>query len=95
MTYQPKADFLRVMIEREFLKDCTDLEGLDKALMEGVVPGYIGFDCTAPSLHVGSLVQIMMLHWLPPCSQADRADGRRHHQGRRPVGPRRGAPAFD
>jgi tyrosyl-tRNA synthetase len=67
MTYQPKAEFLRVMIARGFLQDCTDLEGLDKALMEGVVPAYIGFDCTAPSLHVGSLVQIMMLHWLQEC----------------------------
>ncbi len=64
MTYQPKAEFLRVMIARGYLQDCTDLEGLDKALMDGVVPAYIGFDCTAPSLHVGSLVQIMMLHWL-------------------------------
>ena len=64
MTYQPKAEFLRVMIARGFMQDCTDLEGLDNALMKGVVPAYIGFDCTAPSLHVGSLVPIMMLHWL-------------------------------
>ena len=64
MTYQPKAEFLRVMIGRGYLQDCTDLEGLDKALRTGVVPAYIGFDCTAPSLHVGSLVPIMMLHWL-------------------------------
>jgi len=64
MTYQPKAEFLRVMIARGYMQDCTDLEGLDTALMAGVVPAYIGFDCTAPSLHVGSLVQIMMLHWL-------------------------------
>ena len=64
MTYQPKAEFLRVMIARGYMQDCTDLEGLDATLMEGVVPAYIGFDCTAPSLHVGSLVQIMMLHWL-------------------------------
>ncbi len=64
MTYQPKAEFLRVMIARGYMQDCTDLEGLDQALMKGVVPAYIGFDCTAPSLHVGSLVQIMMLHWL-------------------------------
>jgi tyrosyl-tRNA synthetase len=67
MTYQPKAEFLRVMIARGYLQDCTDLEGLDEALMAGVVPAYIGFDCTAPSLHVGSLVQIMMLHWLQEC----------------------------
>jgi tyrosyl-tRNA synthetase len=64
MTYQPKAEFLRVMIARGFMQDCTDLEGLDKALMAGVVPAYIGYDCTAPSLHVGNLVSVMMLHWL-------------------------------
>ncbi len=64
MTYQPKSDFLRVMIERGFVADCTDYQGLDQALSNGVVPGYIGFDATAPSLHVGSLIQIMMLRWL-------------------------------
>ncbi len=64
MTYQPKSDFLRVMIERGFIADCTDYQGLDEALSEGVVPAYIGFDATAPSLHVGSLIQIMMLRWL-------------------------------
>ena len=64
MTYQPRSQFLTVMIERGFLQDCTDLQGLDEALLTGVVPGYIGFDCTADSLHVGSLIQIMMLRWL-------------------------------
>ena len=64
MTYQPKSEFLRVMETRGFLQDCTDMEGLDQALMGGVVPGYIGFDATATSLHVGSLMQIMMLRWL-------------------------------
>jgi tyrosyl-tRNA synthetase len=64
MTYQPKSDFLRVMIERGFLADCTDMQGFDDALMSGVVPGYIGFDATARSLHVGSLIQIMTLRWL-------------------------------
>ncbi len=64
MPYQPKAEFLRVMIARGFMQDCTDLEGLDQALMAGEVPAYVGYDCTAPSLHVGSLVSIMMLHWL-------------------------------
>lgn len=64
MTYQPKSDFLAVMIERGFLSDCTDFEGLDAALCHGSVPGYIGFDATARSLHVGSLIQIMMLRWL-------------------------------
>jgi len=64
MLSKPKSEFLRVMIERGFLQDCTDLEGLDDALIAGVVPGYIGFDATADSLHIGSLVQIMILRWL-------------------------------
>jgi tyrosyl-tRNA synthetase len=64
MTYHPKSDFLHVMRSRGFLADCTDLEGLDQALMAGIVPAYIGFDATAKSLHVGSLIQIMMLRWL-------------------------------
>ena len=64
MTYHPKSDFMQVMIERGFLADCTDYQGLDDALVKGVVPGYIGFDATAKSLHVGSLIQIMMLRWL-------------------------------
>ncbi|WP_146587317.1 tyrosine--tRNA ligase [Puniceibacterium confluentis] len=64
MTYHPKSDFMHVMMERGFLADCTDYQGLDEALMQGVVPGYIGFDATAKSLHVGSLIQIMTLRWL-------------------------------
>ena len=64
MTYHPKSDFMRVMIERGFLADCTDYQGLDDALVDTVVPAYIGFDATAKSLHVGSLIQIMMLRWL-------------------------------
>lgn len=64
MTYKPKSEFLTVMLERGFLQDCTDLEGLDLRLLEGPVAAYIGFDATADSLHVGSLIQIMMLRWL-------------------------------
>jgi tyrosyl-tRNA synthetase len=64
MAYHPKSDFMRVMIERGFLADCTDYQGLDEALSKSVVPAYIGFDATAKSLHVGSLIQIMMLRWL-------------------------------
>lgn len=64
MTYKPKSEFLHVMQTRGFLQDCTDLEGLDERLLEGVVPAYIGFDATAKSLHVGSLIQIMMFRWL-------------------------------
>ena len=64
MTYHPKSDFMRVMMERGFLADCTDYQGFDEALSRQVVPGYIGFDATAKSLHVGSLIQIMTLRWL-------------------------------
>jgi len=64
MTYHPKSDFMAVMITRGFLADCTDYQGLDEVLVKGVVPAYIGFDATAKSLHVGSLIQIMMLRWL-------------------------------
>ncbi len=67
MTYHPKSEFMDVMIARGFLADCTDYQGLDDALSTGVVPGYIGFDATAKSLHVGSLIQIMMLRWLQKC----------------------------
>jgi|TARA_B110000238_G_C16131885_1_gene441844 tyrosyl-tRNA synthetase len=64
MTYHPKSEFVAVMMERGFLADCTDYQGLDDALLKGAQPGYIGFDATAKSLHVGSLIQIMMLRWL-------------------------------
>ncbi len=64
MTYRPKSDFLHVMSSRGFMQDCTDTEGLDDALLAGPLPAYIGFDATATSLHVGSLIQIMMLRWL-------------------------------
>ncbi|MEM7524512.1 MAG: tyrosine--tRNA ligase, partial [Pseudomonadota bacterium] len=64
MTYTPRSDFLHELTQRGFVQDCTDLQGLDEALLDGVTPAYIGFDCTATSLHVGSLVQIMMLRWL-------------------------------
>ena len=64
MTYHPKSDFMRVMMERGFLADCTDYQGLDEALLKDGQPAYIGFDATAKSLHVGSLIQIMMLRWL-------------------------------
>jgi tyrosyl-tRNA synthetase len=64
MTFTPKSDFIATMIARGFLADCTDYQGLDEAFQRGIVPGYIGFDATATSLHVGSLIQIMMLRWL-------------------------------
>jgi tyrosyl-tRNA synthetase len=60
----PQSDFMRVLTERGFVHQCSDPEGLDERAKAGGLTGYIGFDCTAPSLHVGSLVQIMMLFWL-------------------------------
>ncbi|SEB56663.1 tyrosine--tRNA ligase [Rhodobacter sp. 24-YEA-8] len=64
MTYHPKSEFLRVMFERGFVADCTDYQALDEALIKGVVPAYIGYDATAASLHVGHLMNIMVLRWL-------------------------------
>lgn len=63
MTYHAKSDFLNVMIERGYLADCTDLQSLDDALINGSVTAYIGYDATAASLHVGHLLNIMMLRW--------------------------------
>jgi tyrosyl-tRNA synthetase len=58
-----KSDFLRIVTERGYMHQCTDLEALDKRLTEGCQAAYIGFDCTATSLHVGGLMQIMLLRW--------------------------------
>src|SRR5579871_112808 len=59
-----KSEFLQEATERGFVFQCTDSEALDAALRAGVVTAYIGFDCTADSLHIGSLVQIMILRLL-------------------------------
>ena len=59
-----KSDLLRLLDERGYIHQTTDAEGLDALAAKQIVPGYIGFDATAPSLHVGSLVQIMMLRRL-------------------------------
>jgi tyrosyl-tRNA synthetase len=59
-----KSDFLAVLHERGFIHQGTDLARLDEAAASGPLTGYIGFDATADSLHVGSLTQIMLLYWL-------------------------------
>ncbi len=59
-----KSTFLREMQERGYLNQCTDLEKLDSIISSKSIPAYIGFDCTASSLHVGSLLQIMILRLL-------------------------------
>ena len=61
---EPKSDFLKTVQERGYMHQCTDLDALDKKATDGIVTAYIGFDCTAPSLHVGSLLPIMMLRTL-------------------------------
>ncbi len=64
VAFSPKSDFLRVLIERGFVHQCSDFAGLDEKALAGGLTAYIGFDCTAPSLHVGSMLPIMMLRWL-------------------------------
>ncbi|MEM7067687.1 MAG: tyrosine--tRNA ligase [Pseudomonadota bacterium] len=58
-----KSDFLQVLSERGFIHQISDETGLDELLSKEMVTSYIGFDATAPSLHAGSLVQIMLLYW--------------------------------
>ena len=61
---QFKSEFLNTLATRGFIHQCSDNEGLDALAAAQKLVAYIGFDCTASSLHVGSLVQIMLLHWL-------------------------------
>ncbi|HEY5105334.1 MAG TPA: tyrosine--tRNA ligase [Caulobacteraceae bacterium] len=62
--FKPRSDLVRVLLERGHIYQATDLAGLDAAALKGPISGYIGFDATAPSLHVGNLVQIMTLRRL-------------------------------
>ena len=64
MTYHPKSEFIHAISERGFLADCTALQDLDERMAKERVTGYIGFDLTATSLHIGNLVQIMLLRWM-------------------------------
>ena len=59
-----KSEFLNILSSRGFVHQISDAEALDAAAMKGPITGYIGFDATAPSLHAGSLLQIMMLRWM-------------------------------
>ena len=61
------SEFVQTMVERGYLHQCTDLDALDALAAKERVVAYIGYDCTAPSLHVGSLVSIMMLRHLQRC----------------------------
>lgn len=62
-----RSDFMQIMSSRGFLHQCTDAEALDNAAKSGTLTAYIGFDATAPSLHVGSLMMIMILRHLQNC----------------------------
>jgi tyrosyl-tRNA synthetase len=64
MPYHPKSEFLTEISARGFIADCTDLQELDARLAREVVTGYIGYDLTASSLHIGHLVQIRLLRWM-------------------------------
>ena len=59
-----KSDFLKILQERGFIHQCSDFEGLDALAVKGEATAYVGYDCTAPSLHIGHLLSIMMMHWL-------------------------------
>ena len=59
-----KSDFLNVLAERGFIHQVSEPETLDALAHSSTITAYIGFDCTAPSLHVGSLLPIMLLYWL-------------------------------
>src|SRR3954466_13958872 len=59
-----KSDFLRILSERGFIHQMSDEQGLDALAAKGQAIGYVGYDCTAPSLHIGNFLTIMMLYWL-------------------------------
>ena len=67
-----KSDFLNVLATRGFIHQVSEPEALDALARSSTITGYIGFDCTAPSLHVGSLLPIMLLYWM-------------HQTGHRPI----------
>ncbi len=93
-----KSDFLNVLSSRGYIHQISDAGGLDQAALERRVVAYVGYDCTAPSLHVGHLLSVMMLHWLQQTGQTPIAlmgggttrvgdpSGRDETQGRRDHG---------
>lgn len=62
--FRPKSDFLATLIARGFVHQCSDFPGLDEKARSGELTAYVGFDCTAASLHIGNLLSIMLLSWL-------------------------------
>jgi len=62
-----KSEFVKTLVSRGFLHQCTDLDALDARAADGTITAYVGYDATADSLHIGHLVSIMMLHWFQKC----------------------------
>ncbi|MDT2022319.1 tyrosine--tRNA ligase [Methylocella sp. CPCC 101449] len=62
--FRPKSDFLSVLLERGYVHQCSDFAGVDEKAKAGELITYVGYDCTAPSLHIGHLLPTMMMHWL-------------------------------
>jgi tyrosyl-tRNA synthetase len=63
-TFKPKSDLLQIMMERGYIHQCSDFQEFDDLARQRKLVAYVGYDCTAPSLHIGHLLSIMMLHWL-------------------------------
>jgi tyrosyl-tRNA synthetase len=70
--FKPKSEFLHTLSERGYIHQCSDFEGLDEKARTSMLTAYVGYDCTAPSLHIGNLISAMMLHWF-------------QHTGHRPI----------
>jgi tyrosyl-tRNA synthetase len=64
---EPRSEFLRTLQARGFIHQCTDMEAMDDVALKAPMVAYVGYDCTAPSLHVGNLVSIMLLRWFQRC----------------------------
>jgi tyrosyl-tRNA synthetase len=62
-----KSDFLNELAQRGFIHQCSDIAELDRIAAQGKAIGYVGYDCTAPSLHIGNFLTIMLLYWLQQC----------------------------
>ena len=60
---KPKSDFIKEISDRGYIYQASDIEYLDSIIFKKKITGYIGFDITSDSLHVGSLIQLMLLHW--------------------------------
>ena len=89
---QPKSDFLAALAGRGYIHQCSDIAAVDDLAARGALVAYVGYDCTAPSLHVGHLLSIMMLAWLQRTAPASRSRSwAAARRGRRSLGAGRDA----